>query len=711
MAGYSVTFSVVDQATRQLDQINRRITQMRAPLERMAKTTSKFIDVSGLKKISDGFQWIARSAGSALSVLTGVVPVLGVLTSAATIAGMTKLVGTFANWGNQLRTNADQIGITAQQLQLWEDATQRAGGSAADMTETLKNLHKISADAFTGMDNEALSYFRRFNISLTDANGKLRSATDLLPEVFRALDSLKDPADRARVAAALLGDSQAKLYEEYKQSGQPLEHWLDLERQHKQLTDDQLNALNQYRLAQAGLGTTFENLGRQISVVLATHFTPLLQHLDEFVQKHQPQIIAAIDHLATKFAEWLDNITWDDVENGLTRVCSALVWVSNHLDDIARVAEAIAALFAVKWAVNIVSAIATVTSALGSLGAGAAGAVGAAGGVGLLGALGAVATIAGLLAAGAGAGAKNVPMVDDYGRKTGTWGGRPEDEPQSNVAPENLITGKTIFQHLWDRIWNGPAALRPQRPGPRPENLPGGAPTDLGLGPGGPAPPSLAELPGDYSWGDFGTRANNPGNLNFASWENASGRYNYIDPHTGGQHTMAVFNTMQEGIAAQIKLLQNNQQKYGQTIAGALHGYAENPYIGKLGVDPNQQFDIAHADPETLAKVLEAQYKLEGRKGSHTATHEQILAGIALSRGDTEVAAAPPSDAGKFLAGHFAGAPAAPPPAANVNGSVTVDVGFRNAPPNATVTARGSGAVDVPPPRIEHPQVDFGAAA
>jgi len=376
VAGYSVTFSVVDQATRQLDQINRRITQMRAPLERMAKTTSKFIDVSGLKKISDGFQWIARSAGSALSVLTGVVPVLGVLTSAATIAGMTKLVGTFANWGNQLRTNADQIGITAQQLQLWEDATQRAGGSAADMTETLKNLHKISADAFTGMDNEALSYFRRFNISLTDANGKLRSATDLLPEVFRALDSLKDPADRARVAAALLGDSQAKLYEEYKQSGQPLEHWLDLERQHKQLTDDQLNALNQYRLAQAGLGTTFENLGRQISVVLATHFTPLLQHLDEFVQKHQPQIIAAIDHLATKFAEWLDNITWDDVENGLTRVCSALVWVSNHLDDIARVAEAIAALFAVKWAVNIVSAIATVTSALGSLGAGAAGAVG-----------------------------------------------------------------------------------------------------------------------------------------------------------------------------------------------------------------------------------------------------------------------------------------------------------------------------------------------
>src|SRR5579862_2563226 len=213
MPGYSVQFTVIDNATKQIDQINRRIAAMRAPFERMSRQVQKFIDVSGLKKVADGFNWIARAAGTVLRSLTAIVPVLGTITGAATITGMVKLVSSFAAWGNQLKTNADQIGITTQELQKWQDATTRAGGSAADMAETLKNLHQISADAFTGMNAEAAAYFRRFGIALTDANGKLRSATELLPEVFKALDSLADPADRAKVAAALLSDAQMKVYQ------------------------------------------------------------------------------------------------------------------------------------------------------------------------------------------------------------------------------------------------------------------------------------------------------------------------------------------------------------------------------------------------------------------------------------------------------------------------------------------------------------------
>jgi hypothetical protein len=37
MPGYSVTFSVIDQATAQIDQINRRIRAMREPMERQAR--------------------------------------------------------------------------------------------------------------------------------------------------------------------------------------------------------------------------------------------------------------------------------------------------------------------------------------------------------------------------------------------------------------------------------------------------------------------------------------------------------------------------------------------------------------------------------------------------------------------------------------------------------------------------------------------------
>ena len=138
--------------------------------------------------------------------------------------------------------------------------------------------------------------------------------------------------------------------------------------------------------------------------------------------------------------------------------------------------------------------------------------------------------------------------------------------------------------------------------------------------------PLVTDLPGTL--GDYGTRANNPGNMNYADWEGASGRFEYTDRQTGGAHTMAVFRTMQEGIAAHVRLMERNQEKYGHTLAGALHGWAELPYVGKLGMDPNAQFDVAETvrtHPEIMEKLLEAQYGREGRAISSGAVTPEII--------------------------------------------------------------------------------------
>lgn len=317
MAGYSVQFTVVDNATKQVDAINRRILAMRGPIDRMSKSVNKFVDVSGLKKVADGFGWISRSVATVVGGLTEMVPLLGVITGGATIAGMVKLVGTFAAWGNQLQTNADLIGITTTQLQQFQNATMRAGGSAQDMTETLKNLHNISAAAMTGQNNTAMAYFNNFGINVRSANGQLKTATELLPEVFHALDGLKDPFDRAKVAGALLGDEQAKLYEEFKQSGGSLQDFLALENKHQELTEDQLKTLNKYRIAVAGVSTDFTNLGQSISVALAGDLLPFVKELDKWVQSHQPEIVKAIDQISTGFAQWAENTNWDQLASDI----------------------------------------------------------------------------------------------------------------------------------------------------------------------------------------------------------------------------------------------------------------------------------------------------------------------------------------------------------------------------------------------------------
>jgi hypothetical protein len=180
-------------------------------------------------------------------------------------------------------------------------------------------------------------------------------------------------------------------------------------------------------------------------------------------------------------------------------------------------------------------------------------------------------------------------------------------------------------KQFWDGVHNAASWVGKQL-GIAPANA---APVVGAVVPRGPAP-LVTNLPGTL--GDYGSRANNPGNMNYAAWENAAGQFAYNDRQTGAEHHMAVFNSMQEGVAAVVKLLIRNQAQYGNTLAGAFRGYAEKSYFKDLGMDPNAKFDIAEVartNPALLEKMLEAQFKHEGRSMSSGAlSREQIMQGI-----------------------------------------------------------------------------------
>ena len=108
-------------------------------------------------------------------------------------------------------------------------------------------------------------------------------------------------------------------------------------------------------------------MGQQIAAVLARDFGPLLQRFAEFVEKHTPEIIAAVDRISQKFIAWLQGVDWSKVEDGINKLIDGLKWVVTHLDTIKDVAEGIAAVFAVKWGIGIVASIAQVVAALGTV--------------------------------------------------------------------------------------------------------------------------------------------------------------------------------------------------------------------------------------------------------------------------------------------------------------------------------------------------------
>jgi Phage tail lysozyme len=659
VAGYSVTYSVVDNATKQIDAINKRITQMRAPLDRMSRSISKFVDVSGLRKVAEGFGWIARAGAAAFRSLIAIVPVLGAITSAATIAGMAKLVSSFSAWGRDLAIAADQIGIAPQKLQQFEDAARLAGGSADDMRQSLQALKDTATRALEGQDPMGMAYFNQLGINLRDANGQMRSAADLLPEVMQKLEAIEDPTDRARKATALLGDAGAKLVESLRVSHRSLGDWMTDASKFTELSQDQLQTMIQFEQAQGKLGVAFDHLGQQVAAVLGKNFIPLFNHLSDFVQQHQPQIIAAVDQLSARFAKWLDNPDmWKNIGDGITKTIDGLKWVIDHLDTILQVAEDIALLFAVKWAVGIVASIAQVVAAIGAVSGGTIL------GTGLLGALGAVAALATTLA-----------LKGDTG-PGGPGPATPQQKQDAAKAAEDInkrqgYTGD--FWHdmgvgisrgagaVWDRITKGPESIRapaalnlPQDTVQRGAAISARLATDLNL-----SGPQAAGIVGNLQAesGLQGVQERNPigggrGGIGWAQW---------TGPRRDAFEAYAKAHNLDP---------KSDEANYGFLLS-ELHGPGSAGMLDRLR---------AITGPDAARKsaaLVEREYERP-----------------AVSNADTR---------GRY-AEQFTTAPPLPlpPPSPPLNGSVDVSITHRNPPPNAAVTATGSGSVNVAPPRVEH---------
>ena len=666
MAGYSVTYTVVDNATKQIDAINRRLAAMRAPVERLSRQVSRFVDLSGLRKVQQGFEWIGRAAGTVLRTLTAIVPVAGALFGAASIAGVAKLVQSFAGFSHELQQNADNIGMTTQQLQQFQDAARLAGGSASDMTEGLKGLHTAVSNIAIGQGGtDAIQWFQRLGINIRDASGHLRTAADLMPEVEQKIAAIKDPADRARAATALLGASGDKLVETFRQSHQTLGAWFADAGRYTDLTEQQKDAFQSFNEAVGRSETAFDHLGQQVSATLATNLTPLINKLSEFVEKHTPEIVAAVDQISRRFTEWLQGVDWTKVQQGIDSAIEGLKFMVGHLDDIKIAVEAIAALFAAKWAISIVASVAQVTAALGSAGAGAAG---AAGGTGMLGALGAVAALAASLAAA-------------YGIKTGLDAG-------SEKLERGLFGDKRVELHK-------------QLDAAGKEQFMRQVPSWLG-GTGG-------------TWGGAGTLLDRA-----LKGPEAIQRQSMNLPQANMQRATAVrdrlaadFNLSTDqaaGIVGNLQAESGIQAVQEGSPTSGRGGYGWAQWTGPR----RDAFEKWAADNKLDPKSDEANYgflKQELQSKQYAGTLDRIRqtsnAGQSAQVFENEYERPAPGSTGRRM--QFASevaqaqapavaAPGAPP----VNGAVDVNITHKNAPPNSSVTAQGTGAVNVAPVRVEH---------
>ena len=198
------TAKEADDLTKSLDKLGNESKDASKDLgetEKSSKKTSK--GLQGLKVA--GVAAAGALAGIA-TVAVGTIATVGALGSAYIDAQKAAFAFTreVVDSVNDLNDLSAQSGLTAGSIQAVITAFEGSGQSAQAASAFIGRFPRLFADLASGASRASESA-ARLGISLTDAEGNIKSADTVLIDVTRALQSIEDPTERATEGFLLLG--------------------------------------------------------------------------------------------------------------------------------------------------------------------------------------------------------------------------------------------------------------------------------------------------------------------------------------------------------------------------------------------------------------------------------------------------------------------------------------------------------------------------
>jgi len=172
-------------------------------LESLGKTLTSFVQ-SPVSAAKEGIAGFAEKLGPAAVGLMGIA-------SAAVAAGVAifKVAESTAEEAEQIMNLSLRTGIGVERVQSLQKAAELMGASGETVVSAVSKINRELGKFGTG--GEFTKGITSLGISLEDASGKSKTAIDLLGELRTKLLAIEDPAERAQVAAAVLGRRNQEL--------------------------------------------------------------------------------------------------------------------------------------------------------------------------------------------------------------------------------------------------------------------------------------------------------------------------------------------------------------------------------------------------------------------------------------------------------------------------------------------------------------------
>lgn len=114
----------------------------------------------------------------------------GALLGSLSLGGILAGIKSAADYANELHKASKTLGESVESLDVWGKAVEKNGGTAQGFVQTVKTLTQGLQQVDANGMRPAAQEFSKLGISITNSQGKLKSATELLPSLAAAFEKL-----------------------------------------------------------------------------------------------------------------------------------------------------------------------------------------------------------------------------------------------------------------------------------------------------------------------------------------------------------------------------------------------------------------------------------------------------------------------------------------------------------------------------------------
>lgn len=298
-----------------------------------------------VKDFASEAQGVAQSVGAPFAAVAGAVGF-----------SLQSAVTGFAQAGDSLDKMSARLGISAVKLQEWSFAATHAGAAPEDLEDALKDMSEKIAEVAGGDTGDAAQLFSALGISVKDASGKIRPASDIFEEVADAIQRNEDPALRTKMAMVLMGDSGRKLIPMLSGGAQGLD---DMAKQARDLglvmNEDAVAAAAQLTDRMDDMKASVTAVGHEIGYRLSPIVISMSDRFRDLAAANKGALGEKFGRVARSFADSISKIDFEGIASAILTIADYGVRAFNAIGGFNTVLYGMGALIAGKSVMAVVS--------------------------------------------------------------------------------------------------------------------------------------------------------------------------------------------------------------------------------------------------------------------------------------------------------------------------------------------------------------------